>query len=77
MQKKVGALAYVECSSKTGEGVKEVFETAAWCAKQILIWLPDSSKERAKERTVRNRKPDVKSEVVIGGDCAGKTALIL
>ena len=30
MAEKIGAYAYVECSAKSMEGVKEVFETAAY-----------------------------------------------
>jgi Ras family protein A len=34
MSEKIGAFAYMECSAKTKEGVREVFETATRAALQ-------------------------------------------
>ncbi|XP_017656495.1 ras-like GTP-binding protein Rho1 isoform X2 [Nannospalax galili] len=37
MANKIGALVYMECSAKTEEGVREVFETAARAALQTRL----------------------------------------
>ena len=44
MAEKINAFAYVECSAKNNEGVKEVFETAARAALQVCVItiLPNS-----------------------------------
>lgn len=34
---KIGAFAYLECSAKTKEGVRDVFETAARAALQVYL----------------------------------------
>ena len=36
MAEKINAYAYMECSAKTKEGVREVFETASRAAMQIM-----------------------------------------
>ena len=52
MAEKINAFAYLECSAKTKEGVREVFETATRAALQVkkkkkkpcvLFWTADSS----------------------------------
>lgn len=37
MAEKISAFAYLECSAKSKEGVREVFETATRAALQVLI----------------------------------------
>lgn len=49
MAKQIEAFAYLECSSKTREGVREVFETAARAA--LLTKNP-----RSKKRNLLSRK---------------------
>ena len=39
MAEKINAFAYLECSAKSKEGVREVFETATRAALQVLHWL--------------------------------------
>ena len=38
MAEKINAFAYLECSAKSKEGVREVFETATRAALQVNIW---------------------------------------
>ena len=45
MAKRIGAFAYVECSAKNKEGVREVFETAA---RASLIWVNENKKKKLK-----------------------------
>merc|ERR1712018_429020 len=44
MAEKINAFAYLECSAKSKEGVREVFETATRAALQVslAIWLSHS-----------------------------------
>ena len=39
MAEKINAFAYLECSAKSKEGVREVFETATRAALQVIIFL--------------------------------------
>ena len=39
MAEKISAFAYLECSAKSKEGVREVFETATRAALQVSIHL--------------------------------------
>lgn len=48
MAEKIGAFAYVECSAKTKEGVREVFETATRAALQV-------GKRKGKQRRQNTR----------------------
>ena len=38
MAEKINAFAYLECSAKSKEGVREVFETATRAALQVRYW---------------------------------------
>ena len=38
MAEKINAFAYLECSAKSKEGVREVFETATRAALQVTKW---------------------------------------
>ena len=38
MAEKINAFAYLECSAKSKEGVREVFETATRAALQVIIF---------------------------------------
>lgn len=38
MAEKINAYGYLECSAKTKEGVREVFETATRAALQVCSW---------------------------------------
>ena len=41
MAEKISAFAYLECSAKSKEGVREVFETATRAALQVnILWIP-------------------------------------
>ncbi len=40
MAEKINAFAYLECSAKTKEGVRDVFETATRAALQVSISTP-------------------------------------
>lgn len=46
MAQKIGARAYIECSAKSGSGVREVFETATRAA---LSSKPPRGKSRDKK----------------------------
>ena len=39
MAEKINAFAYLECSAKSKEGVREVFETATRAALQVMNWI--------------------------------------
>ena len=39
MAEKINAFAYLECSAKSKEGVREVFETATRAALQVMLCL--------------------------------------
>ena len=38
MAEKINAFAYLECSAKSKEGVREVFETATRAALQVILF---------------------------------------
>ena len=42
---KVGAFAYLECSAKSKEGVREVFETATRAALQVGLTLHNTTQQ--------------------------------
>ena len=52
---KLGAVAYCECSALTGEGVREVFETAARYAMKYRL-SGDLDENRSSNRTNVNLK---------------------
>ena len=39
MAEKINAFAYLECSAKSKEGVREVFETATRAALQVILCI--------------------------------------
>ncbi|CAI8027849.1 Cell division control protein 42 homolog, partial [Geodia barretti] len=41
MQRKIGAVKFLECSAETGKGVRAVFDEAIIAALEIAVGLPD------------------------------------
>ena len=52
MAEKIRAFAYLECSAKSKEGVREVFETATRAALQVMIDNDDSNATISCERRI-------------------------
>ena len=50
LAKKIGAYAYLECSAKTREGVKQVFEIAAQAA-----LLPEKTRRKLEQKSIEEK----------------------
>ncbi|KAJ4951161.1 hypothetical protein NE237_027993 [Protea cynaroides] len=65
LRKQIGAAAYIECSSKTQQNVKAVFDTAI-----KVVLQPPRRKEIAKRRRRRSYGCSIVRSCIICGGCA-------
>nr|GMC58825.1 rac-like GTP-binding protein ARAC7 [Ipomoea batatas] len=65
LRKQIGAAAYIECSSKTQQNVKAVFDTAI----KVVLQPP-----RRKEMTRKKRRRSTGCSIVRGIVCGGCVA---
>ncbi|KAG2718418.1 hypothetical protein I3760_03G219300 [Carya illinoinensis] len=66
LRKQIGAAAYIECSSKTQQNVKAVFDTAI-----KVVLQPPRRKEMARKK--RHRRSGCTIATIVCGGCAART----